>query len=163
MKNSEETLKEILEHFSLTSHPEGGSYLESYRSSVIVDDRNLSTAIFFLLKRDEFSSFHRIKSDEMWHFYLGDPLEIIEIFPNGNLVTTILGSNLQEHKLQYVVSAGNWFGSRPLKNSHFSFVGCTVAPGFDFRDFELAEREKLTQEFPQHRHVIEALIKFRYV
>lgn len=157
MKTSEEILKEIIEHYPLTSHPEGGAYLESYRSSLTISERNLSTAIYFLLKKEEFSSFHRIKSDEMWHFYLGGPLEIIEIFPNGNLVATILGNNLKDQKLQYVVSAGSWFGSRPLKESHFSFVGCTVAPGFDFRDFELADREKLTREFPQHHSIIRAL------
>ncbi len=151
-------LNKILAQYPLTPHPEGGAYLESYRSTTQMGDRNISTAIYFLLLSHEFSSFHRIKSDEIWHFYLGGPLEIIEIAPDGTQSVTILGNEVDKgQRLQYVVKAGHWFGSRPLKNSLFSFVGCTVSPGFDFRDFELADYETLTQEYPQHTALIQSL------
>ena len=164
MTNSNEILRNILEHFHLTTHPEGGAYLETYRSHLsgtfynFKDKRSASTGIYFLLKENEFSAFHRIKSDEMWHFYLGGPLEIIEIDLHGKVITTILGQDFTNgEKLQYVVSAGHWFASKPLKGSQFSFVGCTVAPGFDFKDFELAKRENLILNFPIHNDIISEL------
>ena len=162
MKKINAELETILNTFPLIAHPEGGSYLESYRSVVKTGDRSASTAIYFLLKAEEFSAFHRIKSDEMWHFYLGGPLRITEIDPAGEMHETILGNDLTKfHKLQYVVKAGHWFASQPLKATDFSFVGCTVAPGFEFSDFELADRQKLIQEFPKSRAVIESLTSFQ--
>lgn len=166
MTNTPTALDDILKHFALSSHPEGGAYLETYRSlqngvfEGFTDKKSASTGIFFLLKKDEFSSFHRIKSDEMWHFYLGGPLAIVEINPQGDISTTILGHNISfGEKLQYTVPAGNWFASYPLPGSLFSFVGCTVSPGFDFNDFELATRKELTKDFPQHDKVIKKLTR----
>ena len=166
MQDSSDTLTKILNHFPLSLHPEGGAYLETYRSTLsssltgFKGERSASTGIFFLLKENEFSSFHRIKSDEMWHFYLGDPLEIIEINQNGEVIRTILGQDFNANqKFQYVVPAGSWFAAAPLQESRFSFVGCTVAPGFDFNDFELAEKEKLSQLFPEHSALIARLTR----
>lgn len=156
-------------HLGLIPHPEGGYYRETYRSEGVVKqaalpgfkgDRNYSTSIYFLLEEKNFSAFHRIKSDEIWHFYSGDPLEVIEITPQGKLIITSLGANLKEGEtFQYVVPAGHWFGSRVKKGGIFSLVGCTVAPGFDFEDFEMAERSELLRMFPQHAPVINELTR----
>lgn len=149
-------------------HPEGGWFKETYRSDEIVlhehlpnrfsDGRSFSTAIYFLLEGEQFSSFHRIKSDEMWHFYYGDALHVYVIDEAGNLEVIKLGSDLENGEVfQAVVKAGCWFASRPAKAHTFSLVGCTVAPGFDFADFELAHRSALIQLYPQHKELIESL------
>lgn len=151
------------EHFiktlSLLPHPEGGYYKETYRSvgKLIAEqgERNYSTAIYFLLEQGNFSAFHKIKSDELWHFYAGDVLEVIEITTEGKLKITELGPS----NFQYCVPAGNWFGSRVKQGGKFCLVGCTVSPGFDFKDFEMAEREKLLKEFPEHGSVIRELTR----
>lgn len=150
----------------MTAHPEGGAFVETYRSDVSVTAdgfsgaRSASTSIYFLLGRGEFSGFHRIKSDEAWHFYLGGPLRIVEIDDAGGLLETTLGQDIVAVQLlSYVVKAGNWFASYPEADSDFSLVGCTVAPGFDFQDFELAERAALIARFPQHAAVIERLTR----
>jgi uncharacterized protein len=94
-------------------------------------------------------------SDEIWHFYAGDPLEVIEIDPTGNLKITDIGNDFSKNQhFQHVVPAGNWFGSRVKAGGEFSLVGCTVAPGFDFADFEMATPENLLSLFPEHRSVI---------
>lgn len=146
--------------FDLRRHPEGGSFVETYRSQIKMDERSAATAIYFLLEENDFSAFHRLRSDEIWHFYLGGPLKIIEIDLHGKLITTVLGPDLTAgHKLQHTVPAGHWFGSIPLEGTEFSFVGCTVAPGFEYADFELAKREELTKIFPQHSKVIAGLTR----
>lgn len=96
----------------------------------------------------------------MWHFYAGDPLEIIEITPNGKIIKTLLGQNLaQGQVLTYVVPAGHWFGSRVAMESTFSLVGCTVSPGFDFADFEMPDRVYFLETFPQCRDIILSLTR----
>ena len=143
----------FIKTLNLLPHPEGGYYKETYRSAESIKlkqgYRNYSTAIYFLLEQNNFSAFHKIKSDELWHFYSGDILEVIEITTQGELKITEVGPD----SFQYCVPAGNWFGSRVKKGGSFSLVGCTVAPGFDFADFEMAKRELLLKEFPE-LHVI---------
>lgn len=156
--------------FSMHRHPEGGYYAETYRSKELVaqaalpsrftGDRCFSTAIFFLLVGDEFSSFHRIAADEVWHFYAGNALELSMISPEGKLSTVLIGNDPERgHHFQFTVPAGYWFASRCTDASGFSFVGCTVAPGFDFADFELATGDGLTRLFPQHKAVICSLCR----
>ncbi|TND09760.1 MAG: hypothetical protein FD123_884 [Bacteroidetes bacterium] len=151
-------------------HPEGGYFRETYRSSETVagtalpgrfgGERNFSTAIYFLLEAGNFSALHRIKSDEAWHFYAGDALDVIEIDEQGNLRVTSLGSDPEAGEIfQHIVPAGRWFGSRVKAGGSFSLVGCTVSPGFDFTDFEMAERKKLMEQFPQHALLIEDLTR----
>lgn len=158
----------LVRKFDLLPHPEGGYYKETYRSVELIESstkefphqRNYSTAIYFLIEKDNFSALHRIKSDEVWHFYEGDALEVIEIDLKGNLFRTQVGRNISKGQtFQYTVKAGHWFGSRVLKGGGFSFVGCTVSPGFDFKDFEMARRGELTQLFPQHAKIIEELTR----
>ncbi len=146
-------------------HPEGGWYKETYRSNETVasaalparfaGERNFSTAIFFLLTGKTFSAFHRIKSDEVWHFYAGSCLNVYVINASGQLRIIKLGNNLEKgEEFQAVVEAGSWFASQPEQENTFSLVGCTVAPGFDFKDFELARCEELITLFPEHRSLI---------
>ena len=148
----------------LEKHPEGGYYKETYRSDEKVNlnefdgERNLSTAIFFLLEEGNFSAFHRIKSDEMWHFYDGSPLVIHMIDEKGNYSSQKLGKNMEQGELlQFVVPAGVWFASEVLEGA-FSLVGCTVSPGFDFNDFEMADAT-LETLCPEKRNTIQRLIR----
>ncbi|MBK7434294.1 MAG: cupin domain-containing protein [Chitinophagaceae bacterium] len=161
---------ELIEQFNLLPHPEGGWYRENYKSSESISrealperftgNRAFSTAIYFLLEQGDFSAFHRLKSDECWHFYEGDPLEIFVIEPDGKLEITILGNHLTEGAVyQYVVPANCWFASRPAKESRFCFVGCTVAPGFDFADFEMAVAEGLSLDNESDLRLVRALCR----
>jgi hypothetical protein len=154
-----------INHLNLVPHPEGGWYRETYRSDEIIrheslparfaGDRCFSTAIYFLLEEGNFSAFHRIKSDELWHFYAGDTLEIILIAENGELCITNLGSNPEKGEtFQYAVPDVYWMATRLKGNGKFALAGCTVAPGFDFADFEMAERTQLIKLFPQHENII---------
>ena len=154
-----------IEKLELTAHVEGGAFREVYRSELSLPktvlplffqgSRSASTSIYFLLSKGQFSAFHRIASDELWHFYYGDPLHVYEIAHNGRLYTHLLGSDLEKgQSFQTVVKAGSWFASAPAPESEYALVGCTVAPGFDFADFELASRETLIAQHPDHANVI---------
>lgn len=156
----------LIDKLALQPHPEGGYYRETYRSKESSSlagfdgQRNFSTAIYFMLTSENFSAFHRIKSDEVWHFYTGSPLYVHVIDKNGKYTRHTVGLNLSDGAVpQLVVKAGDWFGSSVVEKNSYSFVGCTVAPGFDFRDFEMANREALVREFPQHAEVIESLTR----
>lgn len=164
------TAQQLVNHYHLLPHPEGGWYRETYRSDEQIPanalpqrftaNRAFSTAIYFLLEKGNFSAFHRIKSDECWHFYAGDPLEIYTIGQDGLLNTTLLGNNIIGGQLfQYVVPANCWFASRPAPGSSFCFVGCTVAPGFNFADFELARAGELCQSYPSLQEIITTLCR----
>lgn len=160
------TAEDYIKNLNLNPHPEGGYYRETYRSPLIVKRdsigqqftgaRSCSTGIYFLLQKGQVSHFHRIKSDEMWHFYQGNPLEIIEVSEDGGLIKTVLGPSILEGQcLQYVVKAGHWFGAQILnpEKASFALVGCTVAPGFDFKDFELAQNNEIMKsQIPEDYH-----------
>jgi uncharacterized protein len=162
------TARYYIEHLALQPHPEGGHYKETYRSAGTIPavclpgmgDRSFSTAIYFLLQEGDFSAFHRIKSDECWHFYEGGTLLVHVINQNGEYNCTKLGRNIHEGEvLQYVVPAGAWFASEPASDTFFSLVGCTVAPGFDFADFEMGKRENLSRQFPRYELLISRLCR----
>jgi predicted cupin superfamily sugar epimerase len=160
-----------IEKYGLSPHPEGGYYAETYRATENVPhealpgrftgDRSFSTGIYFLLESQNFSAFHRIKADEMWHFYAGEALDIFVIDQEtGQLQIIKLGNNPENGEtFQAVVPAGAWFGSRPAKDSAYALVGCTVAPGFDFADFEMAERAALQMQFPELTQIIQELTR----
>ena len=159
-----------IEGLGLQRHPEGGYFRESYRCEEILTkdrlpgrfrgDRAFSTAIYFLLNANDFSAFHRIKQDEGWHFYDGSGLTIHVIDPEGSYLSIKLGKNLAEGELpQAVVKAGWLFGATVNDTRSYSLVGCTVAPGFDFADFEMPGREELCRQYPQHRQLIERLTR----
>jgi uncharacterized protein len=160
----------IIQRYHLQPHPEGGWYVQTYKSGEEIaanalperfgGKRPFSTAIYFLLEQGNFSAFHRIKSDECWHFYEGDPLEIFILQQNGELNTIILGKDFEKvQQFQYVVPANCWFASRPAPGSSYCFVGCTVSPGFDFADFELATIDSLIATYPKHQTVISSLCR----
>lgn len=157
-----------VKHFQMQAHPEGGYFVETYRAHETIPvealpsrfkgTRNFATGILFLLENHHFSAFHRIQADEMWHFYAGGSLNIYVIHPSGQLETIVLGNNPSQGEVfQAVVPAGCWFASRPHATSAYSLVGCTVAPGFDFADFELANRATLSLLYPAHQALIEQL------
>lgn len=162
------TVQQLIEQFGLLPHPEGGYYKETYRSPEPISkqalpdrfagERYYSSAIYFLLEKGNFSAFHRIQSDECWHFYTGDTLWVHMIAPEGALTTIQLGHQ-PGTVYQYVVPAGYWFASETAPGGSFSFVGCTVAPAFDFADFELADGNTLSQQFPQHSALIGRLCR----
>ncbi|HMQ68140.1 MAG TPA: cupin domain-containing protein [Ignavibacteria bacterium] len=157
-----------IEKFGMGDHPEGGYFKESYRSGEIIKsghlpqryngDRNFSTSIYYMLRGDQYSKLHRIKSDETWHFYDGSGLDIFEIDIDGNLTVHKLGLDLEEGQTpQVLIKAGNWFGAEVNKPDSFCLAGCTVAPGFDFEDFELGNRDDLIKQFPEHKKIIDRL------
>jgi predicted cupin superfamily sugar epimerase len=153
---------DLVRELGLQPHPEGGYFRETYRAAETISAlprrfagaRSISTAIYFLLEAGQCSHLHRIRSDEVWHFYAGDPLLVVEIDPAGALKTTRLG---QGGTFQHMVPAGAWFGATLADGGQFALVGCTVAPGFDFADFELADRAALLAEYPAHQDWIRRL------
>ena len=162
------TARELIERYNLQAHPEGGHYLQTYYSTETMaadalpgrfgGKRCFSTAIYFLLAGKQFSAFHRIKSDELWHFYNGVGLHIYVLHPDGRGEVLKLGADLANgYSFQQVVPAGCWFASKPIDENGFSFVGCTVAPGFDFADFEMAKKDELIKQYPQYKDWIEIL------
>ena len=165
-----EKTDQLIKQFKLQRHPEGGWYHQTYKSNEFVSgsalpsrftgDRAFSTAIYFLLEQGNFSAFHKIKSDECWHFYAGDPLHVYIIEQSGELKIITLGSDFENGQyFQYVVPASCWFASRPAIKSKYSFVGCTVAPGFEFEDFELANPDELCLVYPKHVALIKELCR----
>jgi ribosomal protein L11 methyltransferase len=159
-----------IEHLGLVRHPEGGYYRETYRAAEQIPqralparftgDRPFSTAIYFLLAGSDYSAFHRVRADEGWHFHAGGSLTLHVIAPDGRLSELHLGPNVEEGEaFQAVVRAGCWFAATLAPGSTYALVGCTVAPGFDFEDFELAGRDELAHAHPQHRAIIERLTR----
>lgn len=158
-----------INHLNLSVHVEGGAFREIYRSSLVVNTdslpitfnspKNSSTSIYFLLKKEQFSAFHRIKSDEIWHHYTGGTLEIFEIDTNGEMIRHLLGKEVENgESFQCIIKAGNWFASRVAKGEYV-LSGCTVSPGFDFEDFELANKAELTSHYPEHEKLTQELTR----
>jgi len=163
--------KNWIKNLGLIKHPEGGWFKETYRSKEIISKENLpdrfsgdrcfSTSIYFLLTSNEFSAFHKIKQDEIWHFYEGSSLSIHVIDETGEYFRLFLGKEIEKNEsLQVVVKEGWLFGASVNEKNLFSLVGCTVAPGFNFEDFEMPDRTSLMKQFPQHRNIIEKLSRY---
>lgn len=159
-----------IQHLSLTPHPEGGYYGVTYKSDLSIPhsalpsrfagDRFACTAIYFLLQGNDFSAFHRIASDEIWHFYDGSSLLVHAISPEGHYSEILLGNKPEAGEVfQGVVKAGWWFASRLRDQSSYALVGCTVAPGFDFAEFELGTGSELIRLYPQHQPLIQSLTR----
>jgi len=168
-KQREQTVEEIVLKNDMQPHPEGGFFKETYRAATRVNvtqpdgtiiERSAATAILFLITRSNVSRLHRIKSDEIWHFYGGSSLTVVEMDTVTLEVThTRIGSSVSTGEVvQYVVPAGKWFGC--YSDGDYSFVGCTVSPGFEFTDFELASSQELLTIFasvPEATAVIDKL------
>lgn len=159
-----------IERLQLEPHPEGGYFRQTYRSDVVIERealpvgfsgaRAVSTAIYFLLEGENFSAFHRLRSDEIWHFYVGEPLVVHVIDADGKYSRILLGDDPEAGQvLQAVVRAGCWFASHVADWKGFAVVGCTVAPGFDFADFEMGKRDELIAGYPEFLQIIERLTR----
>lgn len=168
-EKSEKNAGYWIEKLQFEAHPEGGFFRQTYKADRLVPQEALpgfggaraaSTAIYFLLEGKNFSAFHRLRSDEVWHFYAGEPLVVHVIDPQGVYSAIRLGRDLEAGQVpQAVVRAGCWFASHVEDWNSFAVVGCTVAPGFDFEDFELGKRAELVARYPEQREVIERLTR----
>ncbi|WP_430813591.1 cupin domain-containing protein [Carboxylicivirga sp. RSCT41] len=158
----------IIKALDLSPHPEGGYFKETYRSvGEIQEDslndeykgnRNYSTCIYFLLTSGNFSAFHRIKQDEIWHFYDGSPIKLHVITPEGYYSHHMIGRHISEGEIpQFVVTGGCWFAAEVVDKDAWSLVGCTVSPGFSFDDFDLRPRKELVALYPELEDVITKL------
>ncbi len=163
-----EKLKSAL---NLVPHPnEGGFFVETYRSSETIPGKALpgryggkrcfSTAIYYLFTPESISLMHRVKSDEIFHFYLGDPVEILQLDPGGKGWVITLGSDITDGmRVQVLVPKGVWQGTRLKPGGKFALLGTTVAPGFEHKDYEHGDRQKLKAEFPDFVEMISALTR----
>ncbi|HEX5070273.1 MAG TPA: cupin domain-containing protein [Vicinamibacterales bacterium] len=150
-------MSDLISQLGLIPHPERGFYRETYRAPAEVDSRRhggrraASTAIYFLVTADEPATFlHRLLSDEVFHLYDGGPLEILRLSPDGTWDVAVLGMNLAAgERPQVIVPAGTWFGTVLGAGASHCLMGCTVAPGFEFGDFELARGPELQQRYPE--------------
>jgi uncharacterized protein len=163
-----ESLKRMLKLVPLSI--EGGYFAETYRSSEVLPPECLSggydgprsscTAIYYLLEPGTFSETHRVKSDEIFHFYLGDPVEMLQLWPDGSHNVVTIGTDLERGmRPQVVVPRGVWQGCRLASGGSVALMGCTVSPGFEYADYESGAREELTQQYPAACEMIEALTR----
>ena len=159
------TAEDVIAALGLAPHPEGGFYRETFRAPTAVSaaltgaERAASTAIYFLLRAGDLSALHRVRSDEVWHHYLGAPLELHTITPRGEHERVVLGTDIARgERPQFVVPADYWQAAR-IVGDGFGLFGCTVAPGFDFADFSLPTRDELVDLFPALTSTIEALTR----
>lgn len=164
-------IETIVDKLDLKPHPEGGYFKETYRSAGAIEaesldarytsERNYSTCIYFLLTSDNFSAFHRIKQDEIWHFYNGSPIRLHMITESGTYSKQLIGKDITKGELpQFVVPGGYWFASEVVDKESYALTGCTVSPGFSFEDFELKSQKELTALFPSHATVIAKLTHY---
>lgn len=150
---------DVIQLLSLEPHPEGGFYRETMRdeSSTGPNGRGLSTTIYFLLDSHSVSHLHRMDAAESWHFYAGQPLNIVELGDDGPKVTRLGPGLMQGERPQHFVAANTWFGSRLAEGDGWALVGCTVAPAFLFDHFELGQRPALLEQYPKCKEWIQAL------
>lgn len=167
------TANEIISLLGLTPLPiEGGYFRETWRSSLVITpsalplryttDRSVGSAIYYLLTSDpdSFSAMHRLPTDEVYHFYLGDPVEMLLLAPDGGTSRILLGQNVAAgENVQFVVPAGMWQGSRLVAGGKFALLGTTMSPGFDPSDYEPGVREQLVKQYSQHAASIRALTR----
>lgn len=169
MTSSNCSARDWVNALNLLPHPEGGFYRETYRSPLIIThsalqekfpgDRSCATAIYYLLESGDFSAFHRIRSDELWHFHDGGSL-LIHILNATGYQQLRLGKDWRNgDSLQCMVPADTWFAACPSPGTAYCLAGCTVSPGFDFNDFQLADARELTKEFPEQAQLIRQLVR----
>lgn len=157
---SPEEIKTILQ---LAPHPvEGGSFRQTYKSGVTLETahgvRSVGTAIYYLLEPGTFSEMHMLTSDEIFHFYLGDPVEMLQLHPDGRIKIFVLGPDLiRGQHVQLTVPAGVWQGTRLLPGGKVALLGCTVTPGFEFADYTSGRYAELTEKWPAESERIRAL------
>lgn len=148
--------QEVIRFFNMKPHREGGYYLQSYQSTERTPEGRLAgSAICYLLVPDSCSAMHVLTTDEIYHFYLGDPIELLLLYPDGHGETVALGQDiLNGQKVQFVAPAGVWQGSRLVKGGQWGLVGTTMAPGYDASAFTMADADQLAEEYPAHTQKI---------
>ncbi len=165
------TVEELIEHLELGPLPiEGGLYRQTYVASDEIDAealpsryshaKSLCSAIYYLLtdEADSFSALHRLPTDEIWHFYLGDPVEMLLLHPEGRSERVILGQDLiSGHHVQFVAPAGSWMGARVMEGGRFALMGTTMAPGYDDQDYEGGDAAELERQYPDRAELIRQL------
>jgi predicted cupin superfamily sugar epimerase len=155
----------LVQQFQMLEHPEGGFYAPAFRSDQLLDTstlkinrwkgpRNLYSSIYYLLMNGQFSCWHRIASDEMWHFYEGDPITLHVLTKDGAYYCKTLGNPSSDLCYQWVVKGGDWFAAISSGPIGYSLTGCSLAPGFDFADFEIGSKEMLLEQYPNQADVI---------
>lgn len=168
-----EEAEELIKKLGLEKHPEGGYFKQIYKSKDSVvpperfnsTERSAGTSIYFLLSEEDYSAWHKLKADEIWHFYKGTSLTIHSIDSKGNLKSSKLGDPLQEPdaNFQVIIQAEQWFAAEVNDKGSYTFVGCTVNPGFEYGDFELANRVALAYQYPKHADIINRLSRDKLV
>jgi predicted cupin superfamily sugar epimerase len=164
------TAEQIRELLQMRPHPiEGGYFAETYRCGRVIPqsllpgyprDRAISTAIYYLLTPDTFSATHRVRGDEMFHFYLGDPVEMLQLKPDGSGKVILLGQDIAAGMLlQHTVPGGVWQGSRVRAGGKYALLGTTMAPGFEYEDYETGRRQELSAQYPQYSAMVAALTR----
>jgi hypothetical protein len=164
------TAEQIRELLKMRPHPiEGGYFAETYRGGLVVPqsllpgypgDRAISTAIYYLLTPDTFSAMHRVRGDEMFHFYLGDAVEMLQLKPDSTGEMILLGQHIAAGmRLQHTVPGGVWQGSRVRAGGKYALLGTTMAPGFEYEDYETGKRAELAAQYSQYSAMITALTR----
>lgn len=155
------TPEDLVAHYALEPIPrEGGLFRRTWAGPEMTDGRPQGSAIVVLLTADDFSALHRLPSDEVWHFYLGDPLELLLLAPDGTTRTAVLGPDLLHGQhVQLTVPAGTWMGARVVPGGSWAFFGCTMAPGFTYEGYEHGDLAELTARYPAEADRIEALCR----
>lgn len=155
--------EEIIENLGLTKHIEGGFYKETYRAKTSIElkngkVRNTGTAIYYLLRGDDKSHFHKVGSDEIWLFHSGEAIEMLIITEDGNLQTKILGNAFDKgEEPQITILANTWFAAKIRSGKEHAFVSCVVAPGFEFDDYQIGHKQELIKLFPKLEKDIEGM------
>ncbi len=165
------TAAELKSLLNLEPHPrEGGWFRQTWKAAETIPTaalpprypgtRSAGTAIYYLLEPDSFSEMHTLASDEVFHFYLGDPVEMLQLLPDGTGRRLVLGTNIASGEwLQTIVPQKVWQGSRLVPGGKFALLGCTVSPGFDYADYLSGERAELVRQWPDWHAMIEALTR----
>ncbi|ABK18447.1 protein of unknown function DUF985 [Syntrophobacter fumaroxidans MPOB] len=159
-----------IKKLGLSVHPEGGYFVQTFKSAEMIQGAGLpdryggprafASFIYYLLESNDFSCLHRLKSDEVWHYYAGSSLTLFIIDERGNLLQKKLGNDPEKgQSFQVFIRHGHWFGAIVDDSGSFTLAGCTVAPGFEYEDFKLGNRRELVELFPEHRFIIERLTR----
>lgn len=161
--------KTWIDRLGLIAHPEGGYFKEVYRSDEQIpatslperygEKRTYATSIYFLLDKEQYSAWHKLQSDEIWHHNYGSSLYIHVIDPKGKYYKFTLGTDIEKDESpQLVIPRGHWFAAEVADKRSYTLISCTVAPGFEFDDFELADKNELANRYPEHEEIINRLV-----
>ncbi len=159
-----------IQKLGMERHTEGGFFKETYRTNSFIEKsqlpdefpgkRHLATAIYFLLDKNDHSTFHRLKADEIWHYYAGSSLILYLLHPDGKMETIHLGTDLEAgEKPQAIIKNNTWFAAELKDKRTYGLYGCTTSPGFEYEDFEMGDKKQLLEKYPQHEAILSRLTR----